>query len=141
MQILEKRRECSGLFDRAEVFAYEVFDEGELERPGLIDDPVHERWDCRLAGELRRAPATLARHQLESALHRLDDHRLQDATLTNRARQREQRCVVEPLARLLRVGPDLFQRDVAQPRAGGRVGLGARPDRIFSARCERVVDM
>jgi hypothetical protein len=63
-QILEKGRERSLLFDRAEVFTYEVLDEGELERSGLssvastsarmVDSPA----SC--AARQRRSPATIS---------------------------------------------------------------------------------
>ena len=67
------------------------------------------------ARELRGAPAALAGDQLVGAARaRADEHRLQDAALLDRLRQRDQRLLVEALARLARVRGDQLDRQAAQ---------------------------
>src|SRR5206468_4295440 len=75
------------------------------------DDRRHRR-ELRLA---RGAPAALAGDQLVAALEaRPHDDRLHEALRADRLRESRHGFVVEPLARLLRVRMDLFERQMRE---------------------------
>ncbi len=138
-QVVEQDGERSGLLDRAEVLADDVLDQRELERPGLVKRVVDEGRDGRLAREFGGAPPALSRDQLIAILDRPDDDRLQDPALPDRVRQRRQRRLIEALARLSRIRPNLRDRDVAKP-AGDLRDAGYRRGAAVVSRRQRIVD-
>ena len=84
---------------------------------GLADDRGHPLQPDPLRGP----PPPLAHDELEAACRGLaDDDRLQQAELADRVLQLAQRLVVELRARLLRVGDDRVDLDLAQ--LGGERG-------------------
>src|SRR3978361_1213562 len=66
------------LFDRIEVLALDILNEGDFES-FLVAEFTHDRRDFVEARPLRRAPAPLAGDDLEAMAVRADDDRLDDA--------------------------------------------------------------
>jgi hypothetical protein len=112
-QLLDQRRARSRLVDRVEVLARHVFDQRRL-HPRRLVLVAQERRDLGQPGLPGRAPATLARDQLIAAVGEgPHDHRLDHAGLGNRLCQGRDRVRVDATARLLRVGPDQLDGDLA----------------------------
>ena len=113
-EILDQLLIRGGFLERVQLLALDVLDDGVLQHRGVVGDPHHGR-DRLEPDPPRRAPAALAGDQLvAAALRGPDEHGLEDADLADRVGQRGQRLLVEMLARLLRVRPDLRGRDVGQ---------------------------
>ncbi|CAH1662878.1 hypothetical protein BOSEA31B_12454 [Hyphomicrobiales bacterium] len=77
------------LFDRIEIRALHVLDDGDLQRLAIIGFDENDR-DIVQLGALRRPPAPLAGDDLigiDHARNRADDDRLQNAAFANRIRQ------------------------------------------------------
>ena len=70
-------------------------------------------------GPLCRAPAALARHQLEAVARRADDDRLEHSAFSNRRSQLDERIFVEMAPRLRWIGTDPANLDLANRGAGG----------------------
>ena len=116
------------LVERRDVLALEVLDDRDLER-GVVVDVLDDRGDRQLARDLRRAPAALARDQLEAAVvERSDEDRLQDAVLADGRRHLLEGFLVERHARVLRVGFDAVDRDDANALVAMRVLRGEEAD-------------
>ena len=114
-EVLDQLLVRGRFLERVQLLALDVLDDGVLEHRGVVGD-AHDRRDGLQPDPPRRAPAALARDQLvAAALGRAHENRLQDADLADRVGQRGQRLLVEVLARLLRVRPDLRGRDIGQP--------------------------
>ena len=118
-----------GLFERVEVGALHVLDDGDLERFAVagLDD---EDRDLVQPGPLRRPPAALAGDDLvgvRDAGDGADDNRLDDAALLDRGREFFELGVVEQLSRVARIGPQELDRRLARARARPRRAAGSRP--------------
>jgi len=104
------------LFDHSQVLTLDVLNQREFERSSLVEPVVHQRGDRRFNGELGGTPTALARDQLEPASGaRPDDDRLQHASLADRVSERGERRLVEVLTRLVGVGVNLLESELAQP--------------------------
>jgi len=113
-ELLDERRAGARLLDRAEVLARHVLDQSQLDRFGVVARS-HERRNRLQAGDPRRAPAPLARHQLvRSAGLRANEHRLQHATLAQRSRPAPAASPRRASARLRWIGRDQLDRQLAQ---------------------------
>ena len=112
---------ASGLFDRREVGALQVFNERQLHRlfvVGLDDDDGH----LAEPRHARSAPSSFACDDLIVAgVQKPDGQRLNDAVLPDGVRQRSQLFLVEALARLEPVRLDFLKRE--QKRALLGAGL------------------
>ena len=96
-----------------EVFPLEVLDDGDLERRVVVD-VLDDGPDLAQPGDLRGAPSTLSGDQLVATFDtRPDEDRLEDAVLRDGRGQLQQRLLVERQTRLVRVGVDPVDRDVA----------------------------
>ena len=128
VEVVEQDGDRPGFFDRGEILADDVLDQGELERSGAFDARVDERGNRRLAGELSRAPAPLAGDQLVPAGGVwADDDRLQHASLADRIGERAERLLVEMLAGLVGVRMDLLDREISRRRPSGRPDAAGVP--------------
>ncbi len=97
---------------------------------GMVASPASS------AARQRRSPGD----ELVAVVDRPDDDRLKHAALPDRVRQRGQRRLVEALARLSWIRPDLRDRDVAKP-AGDLGHAGYRRCRVaVVSRRQRIVD-
>ena len=112
---------ASGLFDRREVRALQVFNERQLHRlfvVGLDDDDGH----LAEPRHARSAPSSLARDDLIVAgVQKPDSQRLDDAVLPDGIGKGSQLLLVEALARLEPVRLDFLKRE--QKRALLGAGL------------------
>ncbi len=91
--------------DRIEILALHVFDDGEFEGFRILHLADDHRHVMQL-GALRRAPAPLARHDLETVAHALDgahENRLKDSLFADGVREIFQFGFGEILARLVRI--------------------------------------
>jgi hypothetical protein len=115
-EVLEQHGDRSGFLDHRQVLTHDVLDQRKLKRPTCVERVVDQRRDRRLAGELRRAPPALAGDELILALgERSDDDRLQDPAFPDRVGKRDERCLLEALARLIGIRTDLPDRNLPQP--------------------------
>ena len=104
--LVEVFLERGGLFQRVEVFALQVFDDGQLGHLAVVGlDHVDRHVDP--AGLDRRPKPPLAGHQLVAFVHPADHHRLQQPVGRNALGQRLHFVGREVLARLGRVAVDL----------------------------------
>ena len=113
-QLLHQGGDGAGLLHGVEVLPRHVLDQRVLERLRVVAFLHHGR-ELLEARELGGAPAPLPGHELVGAAgQRADQDRLQDAALAQRVGQRLQALLVEALARLVRVGPDDVDGQIAQ---------------------------
>ena len=148
-----------GFLERVEIGALDILDDGDFERfavAGLDDDDR----DIVAPRPLRRPPAALAGDDLVGvgdAGNWADDDRLDDPALLDRGGELVEFGVVEPLARVARIGPQELDRQPSRaalrtrrllrsrPRAGRRgrapggavvrFGSGLRPFLLLLATC------
>ena len=121
--LFDELREAGGFFDRVEILALQVLDDGDFERVAVValaDDRRNGRALQRGAG----APATLARDEFVSRIAPADDDRHQHAILGDRGLEFVEGGFVEGLARLEWVGGDRGDRNFAQLVLGRRDGDG-----------------
>ena len=114
-EFVEKLGVGSALFERVELLAVQVLEQRVAQQHvvvGFADD----RWDSVEAGLLRGPPAPFAHDQFVSLLRWPDDDRLEESDLAQRMRQFVERRFVEYLPRLLRVRPDVAQRNLGVSR-------------------------
>jgi hypothetical protein len=104
-----------GRFDRVEVLALKVLDEGELELVA-VRELADQGGDAVEAGGLGGSKAAFPSHELVAVDRLRHQDRLEDAVLSDACRQRGEALLVEPLARLMRVWLDAVRRDLE--RAG-----------------------
>ena len=120
VEFVHQRAIAFGLFERIEIGALHVFDDGNLQRFGIgrfDDDDGH----FVQAGALRRAPAPFAGDDLVGvgrAAHRPRDDRLNDAALAQRGDELVKFGIGKNAPRIARVRPQ---------RAGRQPALAARP--------------
>ena len=101
------------LLDRIEVGALHVLDDGEFER-GAVVDVAHQHRDVVQPGALRRAPAPFAGNDLVSAVGlAANQHRLDDAVLTDRLREIGKFGLGEVAARIFGIGRNELDRHAA----------------------------
>ncbi len=112
-----------GFVERRQVLALEVLDDRDLERRVVVD-LFDQGGDGLESGETRRAPATLAGHDLVGVRsERADEDRLEDAVLADRRRELVECFRFEDEARLLGVRLDVVDLDDAHTdRARRAVG-------------------
>ena len=121
IELFHQRQIAARLFDRVEVGALHVFDDGEFQRL-----PVgrfhHDDRHVVLIGALRRAPAPLAGDDLEAVVARglAHDDRLDDAVLADRGGKLVELGVGKGAARVARIGFQVFDRRA--PRLARRIG-------------------
>ena len=125
LNCVDQRLIAGRLFERIEVGALHVLDDGEFERlrVGRLD---HDDRHVVQAGALRRAPAPLAGDDLElvrRAAHGAHDDRLDDAALADRGGQLVEFGLGEGAARIARIGA----RDSRSARGAACARLAARP--------------
>src|SRR4029079_7230848 len=83
IKVVHKRKVARRLFDRIEIGALDVFDNGELKRLRVVRFD-HGNWHVVKARALRGAPPSLAGDDFEVvALERANDDRLNDASLAD----------------------------------------------------------
>ena len=100
--------------ERRQVLALEVLDDRDLERRVVVE-LFDERRDRVESGGGRRPPAALTGDQLVAvgSLEGTDEDGLQDAVLANRSGQLVQRALLEAGSRLVGVGLDPVDWDLA----------------------------
>ena len=90
----------------------EILNERDLQL-GLFTELSDHRRDSIQSGRVRRAQSSLTGDEL-IPLHRLhDEHGLKDPMLPDAGRQGGKFGLVEALARLMRIGADLIDRDLS----------------------------
>ena len=104
-EVLDELLIGRGFFERVQLLALDVLDDRLLEHRRVVGG-AHDRGDRLEPDPARRAPAALARDQLEAVAAGAHEDRLEHADLADRLRQRGERLLVEVLARLLRVRSD-----------------------------------
>ena len=118
-----------GLFERVEIGALDVFDDGDLERLAVAG-LEHEDRDFVLSRPLRGPPAPFAGDDLigvRDAGNGADQHRLDDAAFPDRGGQLLELGIVESFARIARVrAQKLDRRLVGAARQDDRFGLFRR---------------
>ena len=124
-----------GLFDRVEVLALDVFDDGELGHLAIVH-VANLHGHLAPVGGLGGTQAALAGDQLEAVARAADDERLQNAVGANAIGQIGDLGLVECLARLVRVARDrvaihpdlavLVARDAIVARDLDRAGWSGR---------------
>ena len=110
--LARQRLIAAGLFQRIEIAALHVLDDGELERLAVGRFERHDR-NVVQAGALRRPPAPLAGDDLVGILrpaHRPHHDRLDDAALLDRCRQVIELRLGEMPARIARIRLEIFDR-------------------------------
>ncbi len=109
-ELLHERGASSCLLDRVEVLAGHVLDQGDFKR-GRIAPLAHERRERLQAGELGRAPPSLAGNQLISTSgDGAHEHWLQHALLAKRSREAIETVLLELTPGLLGVRRDQLKR-------------------------------
>ena len=107
-------------FQRIQVSALDVLDQRHFQarlRRGLFDHRRYGRHACHLD----RPPTSFAGNQLKRAIWLLaDQHRLQDAVLSDGIRQLLQLLLVKVGPRLPRIGSNVADRYLAQADGGAR---------------------
>ncbi len=99
--------------NRVQVFALQIFDEGDLQGR-MFARFAHDGGNSGQAGALRGTPAAFAGNQLEkSVVEGTNDDRLNDTVLPDRIGQLVQPIFIEILARLMLVGEDSIDIDLA----------------------------
>jgi hypothetical protein len=115
-----------GFFERVEIGALDVFDDGDLERLAVAG-LEHDDRDFVLPRALGGPPAPLAGDNLigvRDAGNGAHQHRLDDASFPYRSGQLLELDVIEPFARVARVRAQEFDRRLAgAARQRGRFGL------------------
>ncbi len=115
-----------GLFDRVEILALDVLDQRDLGRGGIVD-LADDRRDRVKPCPLRGAPAALSGDDLEpSVAMRPKQDRLQDTALGNRIGELVDRLFLELDARLLGIGPDPADLDLADSAGPNGTALCGR---------------
>jgi hypothetical protein len=113
-----------GLFDGIEVFALEIFDQGEFENGAVVGLADDDR-DFGQAGQLGGAPAAFAGDEFQVSAAFAHDERLNDALLFDGVGEFAERFSGKILARLERAGDDAVQLDALDTLARvGRRGNG-----------------
>src|SRR5262249_43359116 len=123
---LGERLESLGFFERRQVLALDVLDQGDLDDLVVVylaDDD----WDLANSDLDGRLVASLTGDDLEPAPALSNDDRLDDAFLGNRRHQLRQ--VAHDLARLVRIGIQLI--DGGNPSDGRSGGARERFDVMF----------
>ena len=122
-ELLVELAERVGLLDRIEVLALDVLDERQLELLAIGQLADHG-WNALEAGEAGRPDATLAGHDPVAVERFRDEDRLEDAVIGDAGRQGFEVGVLHVAPRLVRVDPDLAERDLL----GAGRGVVARRD-------------
>ena len=116
-----------GFFERRQIFALKVLDQGDFEHFGIGKRADNDR-HLMEPDALRGAPAALAGDQFEGGVvfgDRAHQQRLQYALFTDRLGQRVEFGLGEAAARLQCPGPDQLDRNAAlSARVQCRIGLG-----------------
>ena len=114
--VLARQRLIAGaLFQRIEIGALHVLDDGKLQRFAVARFQRHDG-NLVQGRALRRPPAPLASDDLVSVLrtaHRTYHHRLDDAAFLDRRGQLIELGLGKVAARITRIGPEIFDRDPA----------------------------
>ena len=98
-------------FDRVEIGALKILDQGELQHLLVAIDLSHHDRHFGQAGALRSAPATLAGDDHEALAVRRHDERLHYALGADRLRKLRQAGIVEVGSRLIAVRLEVAHRD------------------------------
>ena len=115
VEFIHQRQIARRLFDRIEIGALHVLDDGEFERLRVSRFHHRDRHFVQ-AGALRRAPAPLTGDDLEPvglAANGAHYDRLDDAALANRLGQLVEFGLGESAARVARIGFEIFDRRAA----------------------------
>ena len=120
-----------GLLDRVQILALDILDQRDLGGRRIVD-LADDRRDGVQPRPLRRPPAALAGDDLDSRRRRAQQDRLQHASLGNRFGQLVERLLVEMHARLVGIGPDPRDLDLAHAAARVAADRSARPRRSFA---------
>ena len=110
LKLVDELRVTEGFFERIEVLALEILDQGEFQHRAVIGFAQDHR-DFGNPGELCRAPAAFSGDQLEGVAFLADDERLDDALFADGIRQFAQRFFGEIFSRLQRAGLDALKSD------------------------------
>ena len=127
MVLIDVALERLGLFDRVEVLALDVFDDGQLGHLPIVDVADLHR-HLPPVGRLGRAEPALAGDQFEPVADAADDERLQDAVRANAVRQVGDLGFVERLPRLIGIALD---RVAVEPELAVVVARRADVERRF----------
>src|ERR1700722_16010464 len=106
-----------GFFERIEVRALHVFDDGDLERFAVARLDDCDR-DLVQPCPLRGPPAALAGDyfvRIRDPRYRANDDRLDDSALLNGGGEFIELGIVEPLSRVARIGAQELDRRLAGP--------------------------
>jgi hypothetical protein len=109
------------LLDRVEVLALDILDQRNLKRL-RVGKIAHDRRDLMQLRLLRRAPASLARDDLEAVAVRPHHNRLDDAARLDRGGELVERLLAENAARLARVRLNARDRNTAHVAAAQFAG-------------------
>ena len=135
---VDQRPEGVRELDRVQVAALHVLDQRELEAVAIVDVGDHGG-DRGETGRARGAPASLADEQLVAVADAAHHDGLQHTVLFDRIREARERALVEAPARLLGIGIDAIDGDLARRRPRARRGLerrrGGRLRRAAARRC------
>jgi len=123
---LDQLTKAFGLLERVQIFALDILDQRKL-GDGRFVDVAHDRGDRVKLRPLRGPPAPFARNNHEAIAVAAQKDRLQDPALADRLRELFQRFLVELRSRLLGVGTDPRDLDLANPAAAlALLALGGR---------------
>ncbi len=100
-----------GLFDRIQILAEQILDEGELETLG-VGRVTNDRGNAFESGLSGGAPAALAGDELVASASPPDDHRLDDSRHPDRRRKLVQCLRIKRFPWLRRACLDLVDRDL-----------------------------
>ena len=134
--LIDVALERLGLFDRVQVFALHVFDDGQLGHLAVVDLANLHRHLAPVGGHGRTQPA-FASNQFEAVLGFANDQRLQNAVGTNAISQVGDLGLIERLTRLvgvprdrIAVQPHLAVLIAREPFIAGELGHGGRNDSV-----------
>ena len=122
------------LFDRIEIVALDVFDDGELELLLFGRIPYDDR-DGLESDPLGRLETPLAGNELIALAFATDDERLQDPVFFDRQGKLLELGIIEVEARLVRIGDDFSNRDFQRTALAFAVSRFSRNRRKDSYWC------
>src|SRR5579885_1065769 len=109
-ELFDELRVDAGFFNRVQVLALKILDQGYLQGH-LVGEFPHERRNLLQPGSHGGTPATLTGHELIAAADAAHDDRLQNARRPNRAGQLLERLFGKTCARLKRARIDGLDRN------------------------------
>jgi hypothetical protein len=123
------------LLDRVQILALNILDQRELGHRRPVD-LADDRGDGVKPRPLGGAPAALAGDDLEAVSVETQQYRLEHSALGDRLGELVDRFLAELGPRLVGIGPDAGNLDLAHPAARLRLGVGRRPRRLAKQRLE-----